>query len=99
MKIANLIKKGLCAYMFSKSWLASNLPEVEVSLHSKRKSVSIEKEVTLSYFAAAQTEKLKMLTSLHIDWEGDFISIPVILTSGTYEIVKGLEWTILLSRH
>ena len=36
-------------------------------------------EVTLSYFADAQTERLKMLTSLHIDGEGDFISISVIL--------------------
>ena len=30
-----------------------------------------------------------MLTSLHIDWDGDFISILVILRSQTYEIVKG----------
>ena len=41
--------------------------------------VSLATEVTLSYFADAQTERLKMLTRLHIDWEGDFISISVTL--------------------
>ena len=84
MKNYHSHKKGLCEYMFSKSLLASNLPEVEVS-------PSLPIEVTLSYFADAQTERLKMLTSLHIDWEGDFISMLVILRSRTYEIVKGLD--------
>ena len=60
-------------------------------IYQKWKSVSLPIEVTLSYFADAQTERLKMLTSLRIDWEGDFISILVILRSRTYEIVKGFD--------
>ena len=60
-------------------------------IYQKWKSVSLPIEVTLSYFADAQTERPKMLTSLHIDWEGDYISILVILRSQTHEIVKGLD--------
>ena len=72
MKIATPIEKDFVHVRFPKVCLHA--------IYQKWKSVvSLAIEVTLSYFADAQTERLKMLTSLHIDWEGDFISILVIL--------------------
>ena len=57
MKIATLIEKDFVHIRFPRICLHA--------IYQKWKSVS--------YDADAQTERLKMLTSLHIDWEGDFV--------------------------